>query len=138
MITRTFLPILLLCIVCTANVTRAQEFIFMEPDAVKNCALIKSGTFKSSTKSFEEYRLVVKNNICTEYVEDGKYHVSSRMDFIDPCTYKSTVMEVTIPDYPVKPGAFVISEILETECKFIKVHSKMGENELTSVFEKQD
>ena len=119
------------------NLSEAQENIFLEPDNEPNCKIMKNGKFASTIYSPKEYYMIVKDGIQTEYIENGQY-VKSKMDFLNDCEYKSTIIEVTIPNYHIKAGDFLITKILQTQCEYIKVKSIMLNKEHEFVYIKMD
>ena len=127
------IPILL---ICNTVLAQTEEFIFLSPDKVTNCESMKQGKFESIAYSSSDYFMVIKDGFQTEFVADGKYYVKSKIEFINKCTYKSTVLEVTIPDYNVKKGEFATTDIVETQLEFIKIKTKMGDKELLTVLRK--
>jgi hypothetical protein len=128
-------PIVVFLLFLTTTV-KAQESIFLSPDSVANCSILLSGAFKSSNTNLRDYRMEVENNVVTEYVSEGKYYVRSKVEYIDKCSYKSTITEVTIPHYNIEIGATMFTQILETQCYFIKIRSKIGNQETVTVLEK--
>jgi hypothetical protein len=128
----------ILFLVIFYNSVNAQNNIFLEPDKVPNCEMMKNGKFGSTNYDPKEYYMIVKNGIQTEYVSDGKYYVKSKMEFIKPCEYKTTILEITIPDYDKKVGEFLTTEILETQCEYVKVKSTMYSKDYEFVLVKVD
>jgi len=116
-----------------------QEHLFLDFDSIPNCEMMKDGTFINTDQPRTAYYMVVKDGVQTEYVQDGKYYVRSRMEWLTPCSYRSVVAEVTIPGYSVKPGESATTEILQTLCnEYVKFTANMGKSELTSVYHKMD
>ncbi|CAH0336033.1 hypothetical protein FVB9288_01705 [Flavobacterium sp. CECT 9288] len=119
------------------NLSEAQENIFLEADKVPNCGIMKSGKFASTSYSPKEYYMIVKDGIQTEYVENGQY-VKSKMEFLNDCEYKTTIIEVTIPNYFAKAGDFLTTKIIQTQCEYIKIKSIMFDKEYEFVYVKMD
>ncbi|WP_445710595.1 hypothetical protein [Flavobacterium sp.] len=107
------------------------QTIFTEPDSEPNCKIMLNGKFLSLLYDQSDYYMIIEDGIQTEYISNGKYYVKCKIEFITDCEYKSTVIEVTIPDYPVKVGEILTSKIIETERKAVKVKCKMGNIEET-------
>lgn len=120
-----------------SNVLIAQNSIFLDPDKEPNCEIFKNGKFASISYSPKEYYMIVNNGIQIEYIETGQY-VKSKMEFINECEYKTTILEVTIPDYFAKTGDFLTTKILQTQCEYIKVKSIMFGKEYEFVYIKMD
>jgi hypothetical protein len=125
--------------VLLASPALGQEHIFLDFDSIPQCDIMKNGTFISVDQPRSAYYMVVKDGIQTEYVQEGKYYVKLRMDWLSTCSYRSVVVEVTIPGYDVKPGEIATTEILQTLCEeYVKFKAQMGKNELISVYHKLD
>lgn len=115
----------------------AQENIFLEPDKEPNCNILKNGKFASISYSPKEYHMIVENGIQTEYIETGQY-VKSKMEYLNECEYKTTIIEVTIPNYFAKVGDFLTTKILQTQCEYIKVKSTMFGKDYEFVYVKMN
>ena len=113
----------------------SQKNLFLKPDAVPDCNSMRSGTFVNSQYSEQEYHMVVKDGIQIEYIENGQY-IKSKMEFLSECEYKSTIIEVTIPDYFAKPGDSLTTRILETQSNYIKIKSVMFGKEYDFIYKK--
>jgi hypothetical protein len=118
---------------------QGQDHIFLDFDSVPNCEIMKDGTFLSIDHPRTDFYMVVKDGVQTEYVQDGKYFVRSRMEWISDCSYRSYVFEVTIPDYNVQLGESATTVILSTLCdEYVKYKAQMKGKELVSVLHKQN
>lgn len=126
----------LLSILFCIDKVSAQTHILLSPDKKTNCKLIKEGKFISQDYSVKDYYLVVSKDTITEFVQDGKYYLKSKVEFISDCSYKSNIIMTTIPDYKITWDQFAITEIIQTQCNFIKIKTKMGATEVTTVLEK--
>ncbi|WP_409415846.1 hypothetical protein [Flavobacterium sp. PS2] len=120
-----------------SNILIAQENIFLDPDKEPNCEELKNGKFASIGYSPKEYYMIVKDGIQTEYIENGQY-VKSKMEFLNECEYKTTILEVTIPNYYAKVGDFLTTKILQTQCEYIKVKSTMFDKDYEFVYVKMN
>lgn len=103
------------------------QTIFADSDKEPNCKIMLNGKFRSLLYDLSDYYMIIKDGIQTEYISNGKYYVKCKIEFITDCEYKSTVIEITIPDYPVKVGEVLTSKIIETEREFVKVKCKMSD-----------
>ncbi len=117
------------------NLINAQNNIFLDPDKIPNCNIMKNGKFASTSYSPKEYYMIVKDGIQIEYLENGQY-VKSKMEFLNDCEYKTTILEVTIPDYFAKVGDFLTTKIIETQCEYIKLKSIMFGKEYEFIYVK--
>ncbi|WKL48262.1 hypothetical protein Q1W71_00495 [Flavobacterium pectinovorum] len=106
------------------NIIIAQKQNFSNPDKKTNCKMMKNGTFLNKDLTYAQYHMVIKNGIQTEYIENG-YIIKSKMEFLNECEYKLTVLENTIPKHFIKAGDFLTTKILQTQGKQIKIKSTM-------------
>ncbi len=60
--------------------------------------------------------VIIKDSIHTEYVEDEKYYIKSKLEWINDCEYNATVTEFTWPKFK-----FPIGEVLNV--KLIKLQN---------------
>ena len=131
------LKLLIIFMFSIGNLAVAQKHILLAPDATPNCNLMKTGKFASVDYSPAEYNMVVADGIQTEFTENGQY-VKSKMEFLSDCEYKTTILEVTIPDYFAKPGDFLTTKIIKTQGKYIAVKTLMFGKEYDFVYVKID
>jgi len=61
--------------------------------------------------------IIIKDKKHIEYFDNGKYYIKSDLEWINDCEYKATMTEVTVPNFPYKPG-----EIMHV--KFEKIKGK--------------
>lgn len=113
-----------------------NEYIFLDPDDLPNCKAITNGKFKTATSSINDYIMEISDNVITEYVQDKKYYVRSKLKFTTPCSYTATIIEVTIPNYNLKPGTVFSNEIIETDHNFLKIRARLNDKEYITVIEK--
>ncbi|MES2811339.1 MAG: hypothetical protein V4670_02610 [Bacteroidota bacterium] len=112
----------------------SQVHWLINQDEVKNCKLIKSGKFVNKISNEEatpDYFIVFSEGFATEYVDNGKYFIKSKIEFKNDCYYQSIVVECTIPNYDLSINTKIQTEILETatQDKLIKIRSKMENSE---------
>jgi hypothetical protein len=71
--------------------------------SAEDCLILHEGTF---TYQGEEtpVKVVIKEKEHTEYHNDGKYVIKSKLEWVSDCEYNMTMTKVTIPDFPFKPG----------------------------------
>jgi hypothetical protein len=48
--------------------------------------------------------IVIKNQKHIEYFEDGKYFIKSDLEWLNECEYNATMTEITLPNFPFRPG----------------------------------
>ncbi len=91
-----------------------------------NCKNIKEGTFLRINYPKNLWYMTVKDNVQTEYYNDGKDYIKSSMIFLDDCNYKLMVMEVKGEDKRIKVDDVFTNKILATKDNFIKIESKIA------------
>lgn len=111
---------------------KSQQNIFLTSDNPTKCQNIKAGKFLRVDMPIDKWVMTVQDNIQTEYYNDGKDYVRSRMDFADDCSYKVTIIAKSDENYPVKLGEVMVNRIVETDRTFLKLTSEY--NNKTSEF----
>src|SRR6266498_5097218 len=76
-----------------------------------DCSIMKNGTFKYLEAPDPTAYFVITDSSHTEYFADDKYYIKSQMDWITDCKYKLTMLSITLPDFPFKPGDIMIVTI---------------------------
>ncbi|WP_415327439.1 hypothetical protein [Chryseobacterium sp. MMS23-Vi53] len=98
-------------------------------DNPTKCANIKEGTFLRTNYPKNLWYMTVKDNVQTEFYNDGKDHIKSSMVFVDDCNYKLIVLEKTEKDNPIAIGDVFSNKIVATQDNYIKIQSELkGEN----------
>ena len=123
--------IVLFVFLFSSHLSFSQVHWLVNQDEVADCNLMAKGKFinkVNETESIEGYYLKFENDIVTEFVENGKYFVKSKIEFTTKCSYTLTVLENTIPNFDVPVGTKIYTEILETASvdKLVKIRSKMN------------
>ena len=95
-------------------------------DNPTKCANIKEGTFLRTNYPKNIWYMTVKDNVQTEYQNDGKDYVKSSMVFIDDCNYKLMVLEVKGDDMRVKVDDVFTNKIVATQDNYLKIESKIA------------
>lgn len=107
-------------------------------DNPPKCSNIKEGTFLRSNYPKNLWYMTVKDNVQTEYYNDGKDFVKSTMVFIDNCNYKSIVLENKNPqDDRIKVGDVFSNKIVATQDNYLKVETKIDTEQYTFVLIKE-
>lgn len=114
---KILVAILTLLLIFICHFSFSQVHWLVNTDSVTSCEFIKSGKFvnkESNEVTTSGYYIVFEDGFATEYVQDGKYYLKSKIEFLSDCKYKSTVIEVTMPNYPLGVGTIIHTEIIET------------------------
>ncbi|NMM50121.1 hypothetical protein [Marinigracilibium pacificum] len=103
---------------------------FVETDSIPNCSILNKNQFIHMLKEEKPsigYRIEFQDDYVTEYYENGRYIVKSAIKYTSNCEYTTTVIKVTIPNYPLTEGTQIHSEILKTNTKegLVLISSKL-------------
>ncbi|KQT23377.1 hypothetical protein ASG22_13470 [Chryseobacterium sp. Leaf405] len=90
------------------------------------CINIKEGTFLRINYPKNLWYMTVKDNIQTEYYNDGKDFIKSSMVFVDECNYKVIVLEKSEKENPVKVGDVYSNRIFASQDNFLRIESTMN------------
>lgn len=72
-------------------------------DSNTNCLILHEGTFTYGNVG-NEVKVVIKGEDHTEYHNNGKYIIKSKLIWVSDCEYNMTMTEVTIPNFPYGIG----------------------------------
>lgn len=95
-------------------------------DNPTKCSNIKEGTFLRTNYPKNLWYMTVKDNVQTEYYNNGKDYIKSSMVFLDDCNYKLIVLEKTEKDNTIKVGDIYSNKIAATQGNYIKVQSQFA------------
>ncbi len=123
------------------TITYGQVHWLINADSIPNCELIKNGKFvnkETDQVATDGYYIVFSEGYATEYVNHGEYYLKSKIEFLSDCKYKSTVQEVTIPNYSLGPGTIIYTEVINTSTADnpVQVRSTLNNSSSTFVLEK--
>lgn len=90
-------------------------FGFKPPD---DCKIMREGKF-TYTAGEEIITVTIKDSTHTEYHNEGKYFIKSKIDWVNDCEFNLTITKVTIPAFPFGPGDEVRVMINRVEGKEI-------------------
>ena len=114
--------------------TKKKEVVQQKPvDNPTKCSNIKEGTFLRSNYPQNLWYMTVKDNVQTEYFNDGKDFIKSTLVFIDDCNYKSIVLEKTDATNPIKVGDVFSNMILATQDNYLKIQTKIDQDQFDLV-----
>ncbi|WP_326983730.1 hypothetical protein VUJ46_04075 [Chryseobacterium sp. MYb264] len=95
-------------------------------DNPTKCSNIKEGTFLRTNYPKNLWYMTIKDNVHTEYYNDGKDFIKSSVVFVDECNYKVIVLEKTEKDNPIKVGDVVSNKVVATQDNLIKINSQLN------------
>lgn len=79
-----------------------MAFTSLESDD-NDCSILHKGTFIYGNPG-NEIKVVIKGKNHTEYHNNGKYIIKSKLDWVNDCEYNMTMTKVTIPNFPYGIG----------------------------------
>lgn len=89
------------------------------------CSILKNGTFKYlDTEDTTAYFVISATNH-TEHLMNGAYTITSKVTWIDSCSYQMLMLSNTFPDFPFKPGETMTVSIDKIEEGIIYYTSKV-------------
>ncbi|KFF21852.1 hypothetical protein IW22_07965 [Chryseobacterium sp. JM1] len=113
---------------------KSQSTTFDKPDQPAKCKSIREGKFLRANYPEEIWYMTVKNNIQTEYFNNGKDHIKSTLVFVDDCNYKAIVLEKSDKTDPVQIGDVFNNQIVETQDNSLKIHSRIEKDQFEVVY----
>lgn len=115
---------------------KAQDSTIKTPDKPANCKNIKSGKFLRDNYPEAIWYMTIEENVQTEYFNNGKDFIKSALVFVDDCNYKAIVLEKSDKSDPVQAGDVFNNKIVETEGNFLKVYSKIQNEQIEMILVK--
>lgn len=94
-------------------------------DHPTRCSNIKEGTFLRINYPKNLWYMTVKDNVQTEFYNEGKDYVKASMVFLDDCNYKLVILENTQKDESVDKGKVFTNKIIATQDRYIKIQTQM-------------
>ncbi|WP_312399363.1 hypothetical protein [Chryseobacterium sp.] len=108
------------------NTTKKEAPQQKAVDNPTKCANIKEGTFLRTNYPKNLWYMTIKDNVQTEYYNDGKDFIKSNLVFVDDCNYKVIVLEKTEKDNPMKVGDVMSNKVVATQDNLIKINSQLN------------
>ncbi|WP_313001539.1 hypothetical protein [Chryseobacterium gleum] len=132
-----FLKIFSAAILLTAAIQiEAQATGQKKPDNPPKCANIKEGKFVRPNYPEGIWHMTIKDNIQTEYLNNGKDYIKSTLVFVDDCNYKAIVMEKSDKNDPAQIGDVFNNKIVATQDNLLKVNTKIEGTQFDVVYVK--
>jgi hypothetical protein len=95
------------------------------PKQAPNCEIMKQGTFTYGKKK-NQVVVKIKEFTHTEYHDGGKYYMVSKIAWVDDCSYTATLVESTVPNIGVKPGAKLLVQIGKIRNNKVRYTATLG------------
>ncbi|MEG0925316.1 MULTISPECIES: hypothetical protein [Chryseobacterium] len=123
-------------LVLAATQVKSQKTEQKTPDNPTKCSNIKEGKFVRSNYPESIWYMTIKDNIQTEYLNNGKDYIKSTLVFVDDCNYKAIVMEKSDKTDPIQVGEVFNNKVVATQDDLLKVNIKIGNSEFNAVYVK--
>lgn len=131
---KTYYLVLIAFLFCSFKLNAQEHFLL--PDEPAKCHLIKEGKFIKEGDSAKKWHLIIKKNSQREYTNNGKDYIKYKIEFLDDCTYKTTVTGKSDGKNPIRIGDVMTNKIIETDHQFIKISSQYFNKKDEFVLEK--
>lgn len=119
-----------------ASQVQSQQKDQKKPDNPAKCSNIKEGKFLRSNYPESLWYMTIKDNIQTEYMNNGKDYIKSTLVFIDECNYKAIVLEKSDKNDPVQIGDVFSNKVIATRDNLLKVNMKVENSQFDVVYVK--
>ncbi|MFZ4928758.1 hypothetical protein [Chryseobacterium sp. Mn2064] len=100
------------------------------------CANLKEGKFLNPNYPESIWYMTIKDNIQTEYLNNGKDFIKSTVVFLDDCNYKRIVMEKSDKNDPAQVGDVFNNKIVATQDNLLKVNTTFEGSQFDVVYVK--
>lgn len=133
----TFIVLLFSLFVGTAQ----QKSMLQNTDETPDCQLINEGKFVKVLPTDIDatgYSILYKDGYLIEFINNGEFFIKSKLTFISECNYEGEIVEVSIPNYNIKPGTKFQTSIINTYAKesLIEIITQFNGEEFTYVYQK--
>ena len=101
-----------------------------------DCAILHKGVFNYATDKNNNVKVVIDSTQHTEYHNNGAYFIKSTLKWTSFCSYEMTMNEVTIPNFPFKPGDVMTVKVNKISGKKIYYTSLVNGNTWNGILTK--
>lgn len=84
-----------------------------------DCKILKDIKLKYADNPDKTAYITIKGNKHVENLESGKYFIKSDLEWLSDCEYNATMTEITLPNFPFKPGEVMNVKFEKIEDGFI-------------------
>ncbi|MGE8552670.1 MAG: hypothetical protein ACN6OB_01890 [Chryseobacterium jejuense] len=113
---------------------KSQQAEQKKPDNPAKCANIKEGKFLRANYPETIWYMTIKDNVQTEFFNNGKDYIKSTLVFVDDCNYKSIVMEKSDKNNRVHIGDVFNNKVVATQDNLLKVNTKVENSQFDLVY----
>ncbi|MCY1556021.1 hypothetical protein D9M68_927300 [compost metagenome] len=100
-------------ILLTAGLLLTAAAAFAQTEKPLSCKTLRHSKLVAVDEE-DEYRYVlIRGKKHIEYFGDKKRYIKSNIKWISDCSFKATMTECTVPDFPLKVGAVMLVQFDE-------------------------
>lgn len=92
----------------TAGLLLAATAAFAQKEVPLNCKSLHNAKLVEVDEENENRYVLIKGKKHIEYFGDKKKYIRSTIRWVNNCSFKATLKECTVPDFPLKPGAVML------------------------------
>ena len=92
-----------------------------------DCDVLKNGTFKYLDVEDTSAYIVINGTEHTEYHNNGKYYIKSKLRWTNDCEFIMTMTEITIPDFTLHPGDKMKVEVIRIKGEIIYYNATVND-----------
>ncbi|WP_123940868.1 hypothetical protein [Chryseobacterium sp. G0186] len=121
-------------LVLMTSQVKSQQTEQKKPDNPVKCSNIKEGNFLRANYPESIWHMTIKDNVQTEYFNNGKDFIKSTLVFVDDCNYKAIVMEKSDKNDPAQIGDVLNNKVVATQDNLLKVNIKIEGSQFDVVY----
>ncbi|SFM98122.1 hypothetical protein SAMN05421594_0074 [Chryseobacterium oleae] len=125
-----------LCMVVFSQAKSQKTAVVGKSDEPAKCKNIREGKFLRQNYPEGIWYMTIKDNIQTEYFNNGKDFIKSTLVFVDDCNYKAIVLEKSDKNDPVQVGDVFNNQVIETQDNLLKIQSRIEKNKFEVIYVK--
>ncbi|QQV04261.1 MULTISPECIES: hypothetical protein [Chryseobacterium] len=118
-----------LALFLTINVVKAQS------NQKIDCKILKEIKMKYVDDTDRTVYIIIKANKHIEHLETDKYYIKSDLEWVSDCEYNATMTEITLPNFPFKPGEVMNVKFERIENGFVFATGSVRGNSFPVNFE---
>lgn len=100
-------------ILLTTGLLLAASTAFAHKDKIPTCKSLRHSKLVEVGQEDEHRYVLIQGKKHIEYFGDKNKYIKSTIKWQNDCSYKLTVKESTVPDFPLKPGGVLTMQFTE-------------------------
>lgn len=97
----------------TAGLVLTATAAFAQTEKPRNCKTLRHSKLVAVEEVDEHRYVLIRGKKHIEYFGDKKRYIKSNIKWISDCSFKATMTECTVPDFPLKVGAVMLVQFDE-------------------------